>query len=335
MDAHSSRVVLGFRCWQRNFSGDPNIVGRQISLEHGNHQRIQVDVWGVLPPSFREIDPASDRDLWMPTETWAAIANPNDLTSRDFRWFRMLGRLASGATVGAANAQVEAVASALAASDPVHNLNRGARAVSDFRYRTSHAGTSGLVLTGIVCGVILLSITNMAHFLLARALTRSAEIALRLSLGASRWTVARQLIVENIVIGVLSLVLGLGIALVLAAWLPHMLAQEPAVLNSAPGSAIAFHVDVRVLLFAFLVASVMMLLVAFVPLTQATHAELLPALQASAATRTAGRTSMLRRTAIWLQIGISFALLVSTGALVRSFLNTRMRPLGVTRIRCS
>jgi len=324
-------VVLGFRCWQRNFSGDPNIVGRQISLEHGSHQRIQVDVWGVLPPSFREIDPASDRDLWMSAETWAAIANPKDLTSLDFRWFRLLGRLASGATVGAAQTQVEAVASALAVSDPVHNQNRGARVVSDFRYRMNQAGTSGLVLIGIVCGVILLSVTNMAHLLLARALTRGAEIALRLSLGASRWTVARQLIIENIVIGVLSLALGLGIALGLAAWLPHMLAQEPAMLNSVPGSDIAFHLDIRVLLFAFLVASVMMLLLALVPLTQAARAELLPVLQASAATRTAGRTSMLRHTAIWLQIGISFALLVSTGALVRSFLNTRTGPLGVTR----
>jgi predicted permease len=110
-----------------------------------------------------------------------------------------------------------------------------------------------------------------------------------------------------------------------------MLAHEPAMLNSGWGSDVHFRVDGRVFLFASLMAIVMMLLLALVPLAQAAHAELLPALQASATTRATGRTSIFRRTAIWLQIGISFALLVSTSALVRSFLNTRTQALGITR----
>src|ERR1700757_4972264 len=81
-------VLLGYGFWQREFSGDPNIVGRQISILRGEHHRSQVEIWGVLPPSFREIDNGMDRDLWMPVETWAAVARAEDLTSREFRWFK-------------------------------------------------------------------------------------------------------------------------------------------------------------------------------------------------------------------------------------------------------
>lgn len=97
------------------------------------------------------------------------------------------------------------------------------------------------------------------------------------------------------------------------------------------GSGAAFPLDARVFCFASALALVALLLLALVPLGQIARCELLPVLQASAVTRTAGKTPLLRRAAIWLQIGISFALLVSTGALVRSFLNTRTRDIGLTR----
>lgn len=323
-------VVLGYRCWQRYFAADPGIIGRQILLLRGKDRRTLVDVWGVLPPTFREIDPASDRDLWMPAESWAAIANPADLTSRSFRWFHLLGRLAPGATVAQADNQVAAVAGALAVDDPANNHGRGARAISDFRYRIRQAGTSGLLLFAIVGGVVLLAIVNVAQLLLARALVRSPEVALRLSLGASRWMIARQLLLETLVLGGLSLVTGLGLAALLAALLPRLMVQEPAMLESL-STAAHFHVDARVFLFASLLAVVTMLLLALVPLAQAARSALLPVLLGSAVTRTAGRSSLARRAAIWLQIGISFALLVSTGTLVRSFLNTRTQAIGLTR----
>ena len=325
-------VVLGYRFWQRQFAGDPGIVGRQIALRHGKSSVSQVDVWGVLPPEFREIDNGGDRDLWIPIEAWAAVVSGGDteLTSKEFRWLNLLGRLAPGATAAQANDQVAAVAGALAAADPADNHGRGARAVSDFRYRMSSAGTSGLVLFAIVGCVVLLAIVNVTHLLLARALARSPEIALRLSLGATRWAVARQLLIENLLLCALGLVAGLGLAVGIAALLPHLLIRAPEMLNSF-GEAASFQVDWRVFLFAGLAALVTMLLLALVPLGQVARPQLLPVLRTGMATRATGRTPVLRRAAVWLQIGISFALLVSTGALVRSFLNTRTQPIGVTR----
>jgi predicted permease len=324
-------VLLGYGFWRREFAGDPGIVGKQITLLRGKDHRSQVDVWGVLPPEFREIDSSGDRDLWMPAETWAALVGANELTSSEFRWFNLLGRLAPGATAAQANQQVSAIAQTWVTADPAANHGRGARVVSDFRYRMSSAGTSGLVLFAIVGGVVLLAIVNVAHLLLARALSRGPEVALRLALGARRWTVARQLLVENLLLGALGLVAGLGLAAGLAALLPRLIVSEPAMLSQFGSAGTGFQLDGRVFLFASLLALVTMLLLALVPLSQVTRAELLPTLQAGAATRTASKTSVVRRAAIWLQIGISFALLVSTGALVRSFLNTRTQSIGLTR----
>ena len=323
-------VVFGYSCWKRDFEGDPNIVGRSITLLRGKDTRVQFDVWGVLPPTFREIDPNDDRCLWMPAESWAAFRADKDLTSREFHCLTVLGRLAPEATVAQANQQVAAIADALAATDPASDKGRSARAISDFRYRMDQAGTTGLVLFGIVGGVVLLAIVNVAHLLLARALDRAPETSLRLSLGATRWSIARQLLVENLLLAAASLAAGIGLAALLAAVLPRLLILEPAMLETF-GAPLSLRVDARVFHFASALVVAILILLALVPLSQAARTELLPALQASAPTRTAAKTPLLRRAAVWLQIGISFALLVSTGALVRSFVNTRTRDIGLTR----
>ena len=324
-------VLLGYGFWKREFSGDPQIVGRQLSIMRGKDHRTMVDVWGVLPPSFREIDNGMDRDLWMSTETWAIVGHPDELISSDFRWFKVLGRLAPGATVAQVNQQVAAIAKALELSDPKANQGRGARAVGDFPYRMDRAGTTGLVLFAIVGCVVLLGTVNLAQIMLARALARAPEVALRLSLGARRGIVARQLLIENLLLGLFGLVAGLALALLIAAILPKLLVSEPAMLVAVGTSESSFQLDWRVFCFATSLALITMLLLALVPLSQVVRAELLPVLQSASSTRTEGKTPLLRRAAIWLQIAVSFALLISTGALVRSFVNTRTKSIGLTR----
>ena len=324
-------VLLGYSFWKREFWGDPHIVGRQLSIMRGKDHRTMVDIWGVLPPSFREIDNGMDRDLWMSTETWAAVAQANDLTSREFRWFKLLGRLAPGASVGEVNQQVAAIAKGLERADPQANRGRGARAVGDFSYRMDRAGTTGLVLFAIVGCVVLLGTVNLAQIMLARAVARAPEVALRLSLGARRGAVARQLLAENLLLGVFGLLTGLALALVVAAMLPKLLVSEPAMLVAIGDTSTNFQLDWRVFIFASALAFVTMLLLALVPLSQVAMAELLPVLQSASSARTGGKTPLLRRAAIWLQIAVAFALLIATGALVRSFVNTRTRSIGLTR----
>ena len=324
-------VLLGYGFWKREFSGDPNIVGRQISIMRGKDHRTMVDVWGVLPASFREIDNGMDRDLWMPTDTWATVAHADELTSRDFRWFKVLGRLAPGATVAEVNQQVAAIAKALEATYPQANRGRGARAVGDSSYRMDRAGTTGLVLFAIVGCVVLLGAVNLAQIMLARALSRAPQVALRLSLGARRGAVARQLLIENLLVGLFGLFVGLGLALVIVAFLPQLLVSEPAMLVAIGDTATSFQLDWRVFFFAASLALITMVLLALVPLSQVVSAELLPELQSASMARTEGKTPWLRRAAIWLQIAVSFALLISTAALVRSFINARTQSIGLTR----
>lgn len=323
-------IVLGYHCWQKEFGGNPNIAGQTITLARGKSRRFQAVVLGVLPAQFRDIDPQDNRDIWMPTESWAAIGNADELTTQSYRWVNILGRLAPGATVSQANEQVAAVASALAAADPVDHRGYGARAVSDFSFRMSRAGTAGMVLFAIVGGVVLLAIVNIAHLMLARGLSRTPEIALRLSLGGRRLRVARQLLIENFLLGAFGLFLGMVVAIALSASLPKILVLAPATLRDY-GVGPLFQADGRVFLFAALLALATMLLLSLVPLSQVARTQLLPVLRAQAASFAGGRISSVRRGAVWMQIGISFALLVAMGALVQSFLNTRTKPIGVTR----
>ncbi len=177
-------------------------------------------------------------------------------------------------------------------------------------------------LFAIVGCVVLLGTVNLAQLMLARALGRAPEVALRLSLGARRGVVARQLLVENLLLGFFGLVAGVALAAAIAAVLPRLMVSQPAMLAAIGSSTTSFQLDWRVFSFATALAFVTMLLLALVPLSQVAKPELLPVLQSASTTRTATKPSLVRRSAIWLQIGISFALLVSTAALVRSFINT-------------
>jgi putative ABC transport system permease protein len=124
---------------------------------------------------------------------------------------------------------------------------------------------------------------------------------------------------------------GLTVAAAIAKFLPRLLVSEPAMLVAIGDTATNFQLDWRVFSFAAMLSVFTLLLLALVPLSQVARAELLPVLQSASTTRTEARTPFLRRAAIWLQIAVSFALLISTGALVRSFINTRTQSIGLTR----
>ena len=160
-------------------------------------------------------------------------------------------------------------------------------------------------------------------------MTRGPEVALRLSLGARRSAVARRLL-DDVLPSGLGLVAGLGFAAGIAALLPRLLVTGLAILSADGIDRPKLRLDWRVFLFACVLSLLTMVLLALVPLMQAARSQLLPVLQAAAVSRTAVKTSVFRRAAIWLQIAVSFALLVSTGALVRGFVNTRTQSIGLT-----
>jgi predicted permease len=311
-------VVLGNRFWKSRFGGDPAIVGKQIELTRGQ-QGVPFTVLGVLPETFRDIDNGGDRDLWLPPQSWVRLSGPNDFENRGYRWMRLLGRLRPGSSATSATAQVQMVAKRLAEAWPETNAGRSARVEPDLSYRLRQAGTNGLLLLSIVLLLVVLCSVNVANLLLARSASRAKEVSLRLSLGAQRLRVVRQLMTENLLLGLAGLAAGLTIGAWLIRLLPSLLVQPPAMFQPV----MDFRLDSRVLGFTMLVSLITVVLFGLTPAWRTSKTSLVPA-----------RTQRGLRLRHWLvvsQVSVSLTLLAATGVLVRSFVNTRTLDFGLAR----
>lgn len=318
-------VVLGNSCWHRYFGGDPNIIGKQIRIQRIND--VLVIVLGVLPASFRGIENGGDRDLWFSRQAWTQIGSPVELETRSSRWFYVMARLAPGATEKSANAQVQTIARRMAETSPATNKNRRAVLMSDLRFRMDHAGTSGMALLAIVLLVVMISSVNVANLLLSRAGSRGKEMAVRVAVGASRWRLIRQLMAENLTLGLLGLMGGIALGAWLIEILPALMVQPPGFYN-----VLDFQFDSRVLLFSVSVSLATIVLFGLAPAWKSAQPDLLPALKGDAAFGAPGsRRWPLRNWLVAAEVGIVMTMLVCAGVLVRSFANTRVNDLGFAR----
>ena len=186
-------AVLGYSVWASRYASDPAIVGRTVRVNDR-----PTTIVGVMPPGFRF--PLTD-DLWMP-----ASAMPNlQLDKRDVRPFRACGRLAASVPLSRARAEIAAVTERLAAEHAA--TNRTFRAAL-LPFTGTAANPMYLALLGAVGCVLLIACANVSNLLLARADGRSYEIAVRAALGASRWRVIRQFMIESLLLAVLAGVVG-------------------------------------------------------------------------------------------------------------------------------
>jgi predicted permease len=318
-------VVLGNSFWQRMYGGDPAIVGRQITVVR-NRAPILATVIGVLPADFRELDPSSDRDMWMPPRTFFAMSGPADFNNASFRWFNLVGRKTHGTPLPAVQAKLQSVAGAMALQSPQTNGGRTLRVISDLKQRWEESGVQGEMLFGIIALIMLLAAVNVANLLLARAAQREHEVAIRASLGAGRWRLARQFLVESFVLGVLGFAVGIATGAILVRTLPYLFVQAPG-FYSGP----RFALETPVVLATAAVALITTLLFGTLPslrVTMSHKTRLTPALSSSLQ---GGRAIRVQRWLVVAQVSVSLVLLVGTGLLVNSFLNTRTADIGISR----
>jgi predicted permease len=299
-------LVLSHALWMSQFGGDRGVVGRTLDLAEGPYV-----VVGVLPAA---VSFPAWAQAYAPLAT--IPARREALTNRGARVDNVVvARLGPGMTPAAGQAAIDAVARALAEQAPE---NEGWSAqVQPLRQAIVAGNERPLwVLLGAVVAVLLIACANVANLQFVRASSRRQELAVRAALGAPRWRIARQLLVESALLSAV----GAAAGLVLAAWLVSLVRQAAAQsLPRVPEIAI----DARVAAFAIAVAAMTALLAGLVPAFAASRQAMAPALrEGSKGTGKGGRRAM-RSALVAVEIALALVLLVGAGVLLRSFARLR------------
>ena len=326
-------AVLSFRYWQRRFSGDPGVIGKQINLNN-----VAFTVVGVTPPGFDGTGQAgSTRDVTIPI-AWEpqmyVDRERSNMNGAGVWWSLIIGRLKPGATIEQARAQLEGV---FHQSVVEHRTARQTQAQAqggnqikalepkDFPRLTMESGSQGemntrqfyapslYMLLGVVGLVLLIACANVANLLLVRAAARRKEIGVRLALGASRWRLVRQLLTESVMLAGLGGALGVLFAL----WIKNGLL---AVSDWGP-KTLEPRLDWRVLGFTLALSLLTGIIFGIVPAWRATKVDLAPSLKDNSRGSSAASRSLLSRGLVVTQVALSLLLLVGAGLFLRTLLN--------------
>jgi predicted permease len=334
-------AVISHNYWQRRFGGRADVLGKTINM-----RQAALTIIGVAPPGFIGETSGQQPDLWLPLRMQPRVLpgkdRLHDTPPEKVMWLNVFGRLRPGVTHAQAEAQANAVflaglESFYGAAAPSLNTNGigerrrefldqrlriqpGARGASVTRHDFSNSLTALLAAVGVL---LLIACANLANLLLARGAARKPEIALRLSLGASRGRLIRQLVTESLALAAIGGVASLAAAYFFHSALVRMMAE------SDPRFHMSFTLDRLVLAFALAATLAAALLFGVFPAWQVTKGDTGAALnlQGRSATGSPGRMRS-GRFLVSLQLALSLPLLVGAGLLARTVYNLHRADLG-------
>ena len=312
-------AVISHRLWQGRFAGDAGIVGRRVRLTGRD-----CTIVGVAPADFTGTVPILVPDLWVPLNTWPLLTRSDvEVRDRNALWLQIVGRLKDGIRFAQARAEMEVLATRLAAEHPATNRDRKAVLMRESTARADQLSDLAPALFAGVAVLLLIACVNVAGLLLARSEAQRAELVLRAALGASRGRLLRQLLTESGLLSVIAVCAGLLFAAWITTALPWLMPSSPIPLH------IDTRLDVRVISFAGLVGVLVLPLFGLAPALESLRPGAVP-LPGSPAVPVRGlsRSWLRRRLAVSAQIALSLALLSSAGLLTRSVLNGRRVNLG-------
>jgi putative ABC transport system permease protein len=301
-------VLLSYRLWQTQFGGDAGVIGREVLIDSE-----KFTVIGVMPREFRF--PFSEMQLW----TTMRNGEQND-QSRTNNWLYGVARLRDGVTIEQARAEMVLRAARSRQQYPKENANVSA-IVSPFGDDvSSQARLLVIALCGAAVCVLLIACANLANLLLARALGRRRELAVRTAIGAGRERMVRQLMTESLMLAALGGALGVAIA---HAAVPLLNQLVPATLPTASPPAI----DIRVLLFSIALSALTGIAFGLAPVLRVGTDSDLRGLRDGAAA-TGGRRERVRSVLVITEVVASVVLLVSAGLLMRALWTIQGRDPG-------
>jgi predicted permease len=301
-------VILSHRLWQRRFGGDPQLIGRAITLDGQSRT-----VVGVMPSGFQF---PAELDLWLP------INLDTSGSRKEMVFVNVVGRLKPGVTMEAARTDLTTILRGVSRPAPNDNSDVQVRVIKLHERLVGDSQQALLAMFGAVAFVLLIACANVANLLLARASIRQKEMAIRAAVGAGRLRLVRQLLAESLL---LSLVGG-GAGLLLAIWGVKLLVRmNPEGLARLQESS----VDGRALGFTCLIAVLTGLLAGIFPALQASKTDVNETLKAQSAVRPSGRGARRTLPSLMIaEIALALVLAVGAGLMIKSFLRLLSVPKG-------
>lgn len=296
-------VVLSDDLWRQQFGADKSIINRTIMLDGE-----AVTVVGVAPRDFRIPRGGSvlEPQIWVPLRF-----SDQQLQQRGSNFLPVLGRLAPGVTLGAAQREVDNIFNGILAIYP-DLKGEGIHLVPMITDSTGSLRTPLLLLFGAVCIVLLIAATDVAALLLARSVYRRRETAIRTALGGRRWAVVRPIIAESILLALGGCILGLGLAWAGVRAIVSLASQR---LPQLAGT----HVDVRVVIFALVIALLVALICGAAPAWRATSVDPQDALRDGRGGGTGRAQHRALGALVVAEVALSLILLVGAGLVLRGF----------------
>ncbi|HXT75961.1 MAG TPA: ABC transporter permease [Candidatus Eisenbacteria bacterium] len=296
-------ILLGYKVWRDRFGADPNIVGRDITLDSQPYS-----VVGVMPEKFRF---PSFAEAWVPlgwtNEERAVRGNHNYL---------VIARLKSGVDITQAKSELATISTRLEQLYPEDDKGWGATVVPLREQLVGDVRTALLVLLGAVAFVLLIACANVANLVLAKTLARRKEIAIRSSLGASRAAILRNILSETVLLSVIGGVLGFLLARVSLDVSLRLLADH------LPSFA-EITLDTRVLAFTLLLSVIAGVLAGFIPSLRFSRVDVNAGLKLGQSRGSSDSGGKTRNLLVVSEVALSLVLLVGAGLMVRTLMELR------------
>ena len=331
----SQVAVLGYEYWQQRYGGAPDVVGKQIHVEGHPFAII-----GVTQKWFAGMTTGEPPDITIPIIAYPSLLEGNEfnLDSRSILWLYVTGRLKDGVTIEQARAQLQSFWPEVllaTASTETPGLRRQTFLSMGLDVSSAARGVSAdlrdqfpgplYVLAGVVGLILLVACVNLANLMLARAATRSHEMSVRVAIGASRWSLARQVLAESLLLSFVGALLGLAFAYWGSRLLLLLMTQGngfPVSLNLSP--------DLHVLSLTISAAILTGILFGLAPAWRSSREDPASMLQQNARSLSGG-AGKLSKSLIVTQVALSLVLLLGAGLFVRSFQRLRSVDLGFQR----